>query len=81
MSTEPNDILVRITRNKDGSFSRDMAIAINDETMLPEMERTAEFLGKCLEIFGRSDAGLEHHAALRYAEGLAQTSGRIKLLS
>lgn len=74
---EPNDILIRITRNEDGSYSRDMALAINDESMIPEMERTAEFIGKCLEIFAKTDAAVEYHDALTYAEGLARPKGRI----
>ena len=75
----PNDILIRVTRNPDGSYSREVAIAINDETMLPEMERTAEYIGKCLEIFGKTDAAVEYPEALTYAENLARPNGRILL--
>lgn len=75
----PNDILIRITRNADGSYVREVAIALNDESMLPEMERTADFIGKCLEIFSKTDAGVEYHQALSYAEGLAKPKGRILL--
>lgn len=75
--TEPNDILIRITRTEDG-FRRDVMIAVNDETLLPEMERTAAFLSKCLEIFA-SDAAVGYHDAIQYAERLA--APRIKLLN
>lgn len=77
---QPNDILVRITRTPEGGFAREVAIAINDESMLPEMERTAEFIGKCLEIFSRSDAATEYPEAIKFAENLARPNPRIKLL-
>lgn len=76
---EPNDILIRATRNADGSYSRGVAIAVNDESLLPEMQRTADFLGKCLDVFGRADAAVEYDAAIQYAENLARPSGRILL--
>lgn len=77
MTKAPNDILIRITRNEDGTYSRDVAIAINDDSMLPEMERTADFIGKCLEILGKSDAEIEYSQAIQYAEGLAGVKPRI----
>ena len=75
----PNDILIRVVRNEDGTYSREIAIAINDESMLPEMERTAKFLEKCMEMFSRSDASIEYSDAVSYADGLARPKGRILL--
>lgn len=77
----PNDILIRLTKTDDGRYVREILLAINDESMVPEMERTAEFLSKCLEIFDKSDAGTEYPEAIQFAEGLARPSPRIKLLS
>lgn len=79
--TEPNDILIRITKNDDGSYSRDIAIAINDDSMMPEMQRTADFIGKCLEVFGSTEAELEYHNAITFANKLAKPTTRIKLLN
>lgn len=79
---EPNDILIRITRNEDGSYSKDVAIAINDEAMLPEMERTAKVIRDVVTLIG-TDGGLRAlRTALRAvdAEGLARPSPHIKLL-
>ena len=45
---QPNDILIRISRDDKGGYVREVAIAINDDSMLPEMERTADFIVKCL---------------------------------
>lgn len=75
----PNDILIRVTRNADGSYAREVAIALNDDSMLPEMERTAEFIGKCLAIFDKSDAATEYPEALQFAENLARPKGRVLL--
>ena len=77
----PNDILIRLTKTDDGRYVREVLLAVNDDSMIPEMERTAEFIGKCLVIFDRSDAGTEYPEALRYAEGLARPNPRIKLLN
>jgi len=78
----PNDILIRCTLQADGSHSREIFVAINDESMLPEMERTAEYLGQCLEIYGRTVATTECASAQEYAETLVKPAApRVKLLN
>lgn len=76
----PNDILIRLTKTDDGRYVREILLAVNDDAMVPEMERTADFLGKCLEIFDKSDAAAEYPEAIQFAEGLARPRPRIKLL-
>lgn len=73
----PNDILIRIAKTDDGMFSREVFIAVNDESLVPEMKRTADYIGKCLEILGKSDAEIEYSQAIQYAEGLAGVKPRI----
>lgn len=80
MSEGPNDILIRITQAEDGTFSREILLAVNDDALVPEMERTAKFIGKCLEIFDKSDSEIEYHDILKNTPDLAQLRGRIKLL-
>lgn len=76
----PNDILIRLTKTDDGRYVREVLLAVNDDSMVPEMERTAEFIGKCLEIFDKSDAAAEYPEAMQFAENLAKPRPRIKLL-
>ena len=76
----PNDILIRLTKTDDGRTVREVLLLVNDDTMVPEMERHAEFLGKCLEIFDKSDAAEEYPEAMQFAENLARPRPRIKLL-
>lgn len=77
---EPNDILIRITPKPEGGFERAIYLAVNDEAMVPEMEKTAEFLAECLKLLDRTESGLEYQKALQYADNLARPSPRIKLL-
>lgn len=75
----PNDILIRLTKTDDGRYIREVLLAVNDDAMVPEMERTAEFLGKCLAIFDKSDTAAEYPEALQFAENLARPKGRVLL--
>lgn len=81
MSEAPNDILIRITKTADGGYSRETLLAVNDDALVPEMERTAKFLAKCLELFDKSDSEIEYHEALNNTPDLAKLQGRIKLLN
>lgn len=76
--TAPNDILIRLSYGEDGATSYETLILLNDEAILPEMEKLAAFLRQCLTVYGRNtDAGIEYHDALAIAESLAKPKGRI----
>lgn len=73
----PNDILIRTTKPESGRTDYEVLILLNDDGALPEMERLAAFLGKCLEVFAKSDAAAEYPEAIAFAESLARPKGRI----
>ena len=66
----PNDVIVRLTKSPDGATSYQLFLAVNDESILPEMEKTAEFISNALLIMDKPDAAIEYSAATDYAEGL-----------
>lgn len=73
-----NDILVRFTREGE-IVTVDTYIGVSDDSLLPQMRRTADYLRKCLEIYQKSDASIDYSDAIRYAEGLVAAKPRIVL--
>jgi len=46
--SQPNDLIIRVTRNDSGKYSHEVMIGLSDEAMLPELEKLAEYINKCL---------------------------------
>lgn len=71
MSQGPNDVIVRLTKSEDGLVSHEILLAVNDDAMIPEMEKVAEHIGNVLAIMAKSDAEIEYPAAMAFAKRLA----------
>lgn len=57
--SQPNDLIIRVTRNDSGQCSHEVMIAINDDSMLPELEKLAEYINECLSLYGQEQANLK----------------------
>lgn len=48
--SEPNDILIRFTKDANGKIVKAVEMGVNDDSLLPEMTKTADFITQCLAI-------------------------------
>lgn len=71
VENQPNDIIVRVHKAEDGKISYELFLAVNDEAMIPTMEKTAEHIGNMLLIMDRPDAEIEYAAPSAFADRLA----------
>ena len=76
---EPNDILIRFTKDESGKITKAVELGVNDDSMLLEMQRVSEFLIRCLAVYDKGAAEVEFNEQLAFADKLAQSSPRILL--
>lgn len=69
---KPNDIIISLTSQPDGKITYEIIIGVNDEAMLPELERAASFLHNCMAIYNKSPAEIEYAEVLAYTDKLAK---------
>jgi len=78
----PNDILIRFTKNPEGKVEREMYLGVCDESLLPEMQKVSEFIRNCMTFYDTSDTAIEYAEAIQHADNLVKPSApRIKLLN
>ena len=75
--SEPNDILIRFTKDANGKIVKAVEMGVNDDSLLPEMTKTADFITQCLAIQDKTDTEIEFNSALEVANKLAASSPRI----
>lgn len=77
--SEPNDILIRFTKDANGKIVKAVEMGVNDDSLLPEMTKTADFITQCLAIQDKTDTEIEFSQALQFADNLAKPAARILL--